>query len=443
MKPLYIISCPIDTYSGYGARSRDIVKAIIDLDKFNVKVLPQMWGATPWGFIKDHEEEWGFLSTHLLPIGNQLPSQPDIWSQITVPNEFQPIGKFNIGFTAGIETTICAPQWIEGMNKMDFNIVSSEHAKTTFQKSTFQKQDSQGNNQGELFLKKPIEVLFEGADLNKYFPSKETNKFNLDDIKEKFTFLSMGHWMKGDLGEDRKNIGLLIKLFYETFKNQKSTPALILKTSGAGCSYMDRDEILSKIYSIKNSIEADTLPNIYVLHGELSDKEINNLYNHRKVKAMVSLTKGEGFGRPLLEFSLTKKPIISTNWSGHTDFLDNKFTSLISGELTNVHPSAVIKDMLIKESKWFSPDNMEASKYLYDVFSNYKKYEKGATLQYHKSKNSFSFKHMKDQLEEYFSIYVDYDQISSLTLPKLNLPKLNQTLPETIQLNLPKLNKNA
>ena len=92
MKPLYIISCPIDTYSGYGARSRDIVKAIIELDKFNVKVLPQMWGATPWGFIKDHEEEWGFLSSYLLPSGNELPSKPDVWSQITVPNEFQPVG---------------------------------------------------------------------------------------------------------------------------------------------------------------------------------------------------------------------------------------------------------------------------------------------------------------------------------------------------------------
>ena len=265
----------------------------------------------------------------------------------------------------------------------------------------------------------------------------------MDDIKEKFAFLSMGHWMKGDLGEDRKNVGLLIKLFYETFKNQKSTPALILKTSGAGCSYMDRDEILSKVYSIKNSIEADTLPNIYVLHGELSDKEINNLYNHKKVKAMVSLTKGEGFGRPLLEFSLTKKPIISTNWSGHIDFLDKKFTSLISGELTNVHPSATVKDMLLKESKWFSVNDIEASKYLYDVFSNYKKYEKGATLQYHKSKNSFSFDHMKDQLEKHFSIYQVFRQIGKNQIPDLTLLKPTQNLPETVQLNLPKLNKNV
>ena len=110
MKPLFIISCPIDTYSGYGARSRDLVKAIIELDKYDVKILPQRWGNTPWNFIEDNSEEWGFLTKHLLPAGNQLPKQPEIWAQVTVPNEFQKVGKYNIGFTAGIETTICAPQ---------------------------------------------------------------------------------------------------------------------------------------------------------------------------------------------------------------------------------------------------------------------------------------------------------------------------------------------
>ena len=47
MKPLFIISCPIDTYSGYGARSRDLVKVIIELDSYDIKILPQRWGNTP------------------------------------------------------------------------------------------------------------------------------------------------------------------------------------------------------------------------------------------------------------------------------------------------------------------------------------------------------------------------------------------------------------
>tara|TARA_Y100000385_G_C13070377_1_gene628737 strand:- start:479 stop:1771 length:1293 start_codon:yes stop_codon:yes gene_type:complete len=426
MKPLFIISCPIDTYSGYGARSRDVVKAIIELDKYDVKVLPQRWGTTPWGFINDHPE-WHFLAPHLLPTGNNIPSKPKIWAQISVPNEFQPMGDFNIGFTAGIETTICAPQWIEGLNRMDLNIVSSNHAKTVFENSKFTQQDEQGNVLGEVSLTKPIEVLFEGADLTKYFPSKETNKLDLKHIKENFAFLATGHWMAGDMGEDRKNIGLLVKAFYETFKNQKKAPSLILKTSGAGASYMDRDYILNKLYTIKQSIKADTLPNIYFLHGELSDEEMNDLYNHKKVKALVSLTKGEGFGRPLLEFSLTKKPIITTNWSGHTDFLDPKFTTLIEGELKNVHKSAAVKDMILEESHWFSPNTLEVSNHLHSIFNDYKTYEKGALLQYHKSKNNFSFNKMKDLLSKQLETHTpEFVEEVKLNLPKLNLPKLKR-----------------
>jgi len=420
MKPLFIISCPIDTYSGYGARSRDLVKSIIELDQYDVKILPQKWGNTPWGFVENHLEEWGFLQPHLLPSGNHIPEKPRIWAQVTVPNEFSPLGDYNIGFTAGIETNVCHPSWIEGLNRMDLNIVSSEHAKTVFETSKFQKQDSNNNNVGEVFLKKPIEILFEGAQLSQYFPLKEKNKFNLDEIKENFAFLATGHWMQGDLGEDRKNIGLTIKTFYETFKNRPKAPALILKTSGAGASYMDRDSILQKLYSIKNSIEADILPNVYFLHGELTDVEMNNLYNHKKVKALISLTKGEGFGRPLLEFSLVKKPIITTKWSGHLDFLDNKFTTLVDGQLTKIHPSAVVKDMLIEESSWFSPNILEVGSYLNDMFVNYKKYEKGATLQYHRSKNNFSFKSMGEKLETILGIYLpEFPSLIQLNLPKL------------------------
>ena len=429
MKPMFIISCPIDTYSGYGARSRDLVKAIIELDRYDVKILPQRWGNTPWNFIEDHQEEWGFLQSHLLN-SPQLPNQPEIWAQVTVPNEFQRIGKYNIGFTAGIKTTVCAPQWIEGLNRMDMNIVSSNHAKETFERSKFEQKDPQTHQTVNLIeLQKPVEVLFEGADLEKYFPSTEKSSINLDDIKESFAYLFVGHWMQGQIGEDRKNVGLLVKLFYETFKNKKKTPALILKCSGAGASYMDRDEMLNRINQVKSTVQADTLPNIYLLHGEFTDQEMNELYNHKKVKAMVSLTKGEGFGRPLLEFSLTKKPIITTNWSGHTDFLDPKFTTLVSGEIKQVHPSAAIKDMILQESGWFAPNTMEVSQHLQNMFVNYKGYEKGTMLQYHKSKNSFSFTGMKEVLGLLLDRIPEFPKQVKLELPKLKkieLPKLKK-----------------
>jgi hypothetical protein len=178
MKPLFVISCPIDTYSGYGSRSRDLVKAIIELDRYDVKILPQRWGNTPWNFIEDHKEQWGFLKNHFLN-QPQLPKQPEIWAQVTVPNEFQPIGKYNIGFTAGIETTICAPEWIEGVNRMNITYVSSEHAKKVFEESSFDQRDQQTNQLvRQIKLEKPVEVLFEGADIELYKPI-ETKEDNL------------------------------------------------------------------------------------------------------------------------------------------------------------------------------------------------------------------------------------------------------------------------
>ena len=65
----------------------------------------------------------------------------------------------------------------------------------------------------------------------------------------------------------------------------------------------------------------------------MTDSEINQLYNHPKVKAMLSFNKGEGFGRPLLEFTTTGKPVIASNWSGQLDFLNKDFATSISGEI--------------------------------------------------------------------------------------------------------------
>ena len=423
-KSTFFISAPFDTYSGYGARSRDVIKSIIKSEKYDVKLLPQRWGNTPHGFINDHEEEWGFLVKHIYD-QPQLNQKPDIWLQVTVPSEFNPVGKYNIGMTAGMETTIVHHGWVEGMNRMDINFVSSEHSKQTFLNSIYTKNNEQNQPVGEIKIQKPIEVLFEGANLDVYKPVK--SNFDLPQMKESFAYLFVGHWMQGSLGEDRKNVGLLVKAFFELFKNKQNAPALILKTAVTGASYMGRDQIIDRITQIKATMGDQRLPNVYLLHGEFSDVEMNEIYNHPKVKAMVSLTKGEGFGRPLLEFSLTKKPIIATNWSGHIDFLNSEFTSLINGELKNVDDSAVVKDMILKESQWFTPNSGEIGHYLKDMFKNYKKYAELGKRQAHYSKTNFSWEKMDEKLNEYLDKNIpEFPKQVKLQLPKLKkieLPK--------------------
>ena len=417
-KPLFIISCPVDTYSGYGARARDIVKAIIATDRYDVKLLSQRWGNTRFGYLEDHKEE--DLINRIIP---HVQKKPDYWMQITVPNEFQKVGKYNIGCTAGMENTIVAPQWIEGVNRMDVVFTSSKHSKVVFESTAYDTEDKVTKQKGQLKCTTPIEIIFEGVDVEKYFITK--SKIDLSSIPEEFCYLLVGHWMQGEFGEDRKNVGYTIKTFLETFKNKQKMPALILKTSMVNSSIIDRERILERIDIIRKTVNGGKLPNIYLLHGELSDENMNYLYNHPKVKCMVSHTKGEGFGRPLLEFTTTGKPVIASGWSGQVDFLDLDKSILIGGTLENVHDSAVQKDMILKEGKWFKPNDLEVARAWKETYKHYKKFvvpakkQKARTLKEFKLTDMFEL--VDNRLKE---LLPEFPQEVELKLPKLELPKL-------------------
>jgi hypothetical protein len=359
---------------------------------------------------------------------------------VSIPNEFQPIGKYNIGITAGIEATVCPPQWIEGLNRMDVNIVPSEHSKLVFTRSEFIKNGPNNQPVGFLKLEKPMEIIFEGADTNVY-KKLEPMQIDigilqtLDEIKEDFVYLFVGHWLQGSLGNDRKDVGMTIKLFLDTFKNKKDAPALLLKTSGATFSVIDREEILKKISAIKSTYPTtDVLPNIYLLHGQLTDDEMNSLYNHPKIRCMVSLTKGEGYGRPLLEFSLTGKPIIASAWSGHVDFLDKEMSILLPGELKDVDASA-LNDFFIKGAKWFTVDYNVVPIAYTKMKEEYNKYLALSKKLMYLNKNTFSHKAMTEKFKYFFEKYVpDFPVEVDLKLPEkkgITLPKLQKIKKET------------
>ena len=432
MKPLFVISCPIDTFSGYGARSRDIALSIINTNKYDLRILPQRWGNTPYGFLESSNPEHAKILACMMP-NNNLEKQPDIWMQITVPNEFQAVGKFNIGVTAGIETTICDVSWLEGMNRMNLNLVSSEHAKKVFLESKYEKRNSQNNQLESIVeLTAPIEVLFEGVNTNIYkkieeFKNKDLHDF-VNDIPESYAFLFVGHWLQGDMNEDRKNITGLVRIFLETFKNKTSQPALILKTQSATPSIMDREDMLDKIRAIQASVTGK-LPSIYLLHGEFTDEDMNELYNNPKVKTLVSFTKGEGYGRPLLEFTTSQKPVLTTGWSGHVDFLNPDMSILLPGKLTQVHPSAVVPNMILAESAWFAVDDNVASDALVELHKNYKKWIDGAKRQAYRSRTEFSLEKMAEKINNILDTKVPKQaefklpQLKKIELPKLNLNK--------------------
>jgi len=417
MKPTLIFQAPVATRSGYGDHARDLLQSLYKLDKFDIKVISTRWGATPMDALNYDKPFHKWIVDNIIP---SIKEKPDVYIQVTVPNEFQPLGFYNIGITAAIETTHCPLDWIHGCNRMDLIITPSQHSKDSLVKTIFNEADKQTNQLiRQHKIEKPVEILFEGFD-ELDFGTNEVATINiLDEVKEDFAFLFVGHWLQGDLGEDRKNVGMMIKTFAMAFKDEKVKPALILKTSAAGFSVIDRENMVAKIRQALGK-DYGKVP-VYLLHGDMQPYELNGLYEHPKVKAMLNFTKGEGFGRPLLEFSLTGKPVIVSGWSGHLDFL-KEGAVLLEGELKNVHESAA-NQFLLKESQWFNVNISKALSKIKDVYKNYDKYKIAAFQLGKQNKQNFSLEKMTKLFDGILNQYSIYSKIQP-KFQQIQLPKL-------------------
>jgi hypothetical protein len=404
------------------------MKSLRKMDKYDIKIIPLRWGNTPQNQVSQEDE---FGSWMLERVIGEIGQKPDVFMQVSVANEFEPKGHYNIGVTAGVETTIAPKDFIDGSNKMDLIIVPSNFTKQNLGGTIYQQKNQQtGEVVGEIKVNKPIEVLFEGVDTEIF--SKSTNKDVLENVKEDFCFLIVGHWLKGSLGQDRKDIGMAIKTFATVFQHmpKDKKPALILKTSHAGFSVIDREATREKIDAVVKSF-GDKCPSIYLLHGDMQESDMSNLYHHPKVKAMISFTKGEGYGRPMAEFTLTGKPILASGWSGQMDFLPADNTIFLEGQLTQVDESAA-DQFCMKEAQWFTVNYSNAANKMYDVYKNYNSYlEKSQGLKTN-TLNNFTLDKMHDR-------FVRILETNTKEQPKLvpfNIPKLNQT-----KMQIPKLNK--
>jgi len=289
-KPILVFQAPIATRSGYGDHSRDILKSLFELDKYDVKVVPTRWGNTPQDQINPQTE---FGQKILQNIVTQLNTQPDIFIQVSVANEFKKVGKYNIGITAGVETTLAPQEFLQGSNQMDLIITPSEFTKEVLIRTSYTQMDKNTNQKvGELKVQKPVEVLFEGVNIE-IFNSDTKGTDILESVDTDFNFLYVGHWLQGDLGHDRKDTGMMIKTFCTVFKSlpKNQQPGLILKTSSAGFSVMDREEISKKIKDITKEF-GDKCPPIHLVFGDLSESELNSLYHSKKSKCNDNVYQG-------------------------------------------------------------------------------------------------------------------------------------------------------
>lgn len=434
-KPICVLQSPIWTRSGYGDWALAVAKSLLRYNKFDLMLAPTVWGSCSKKNLDTeiNDPEGRELLGRI--IRQNLTRQPEVFIQMTIPNEFQTPAKFNIGMTAGIETTVPRPEWLEGLNRMNVNFVTSQHAKDVFVGANYNKKLPNGMIE-PLTAKSPIEVLFWGAD-TRIFKKTDEKQVTVEDamaaVKEPWAFLFVGQWTAGNMDADRKAIGWLIKTFLETFANNDNPPALILKTSGAQLCVMDKYECLNKVNDVTAMVQTALpnakLPNVYVLHGELNETEMNALYNHEKVKAHVSFTHGEGFGHPLLLASLSGKPVITPKWSGHLDFLNPKYAKFFDGKLVPI-PEAAINDWFVKDARWFDVDYKEAGKLMKNIYQNYDdnllaNYEKLRTENMEKFSMQAMDTALHGLLDKYVPKFAIEEPIKLPTLKRIKIPPTN------------------
>lgn len=434
-KPMCIFQSPMWTRSGYGDLGLALAKSLYRYDKFDLQFVPTRWGGCSRKFltedITDPVEQELYKRVVRAPINRQ----PEIFIQCSIPNEFQGPAKYNIGITAGIETTIARPDWVEGLNRMNANLVTSNHAKKVFQEASYAKMDEQTKQVvpgQELKSLKPMETLFWGADMSIYGkdkPSEPKVDAELAVVKEDFNFLFVGQWTGGGLFSDRKDIGGLIKTFLTTFSNlgAKPKPGLIIKTSGAAICNMDKHDMINRLKTVKEIVQREKgttdLPNVYLLYGELTESEMNALYNHPKVKAHISFTHGEGYGMPLLLSTLSGKPVLASNWSGHLDFLDARYCKLLDGEVKPL-PAECVNEWLIKDSSWFNVNYVKAGESMKNCFHYYRPFLDKAEELRKQNVENFS----TEAMDKKFWAFLEAHLPKFATEQKLLLPKLKRVV---------------
>ena len=450
MNKFVLMIAPFNTRSGYGDHARSIFYSIMDREDLDVKCIDVKWGNTPRNHLNPEVPRHKKLLDTFID-GSNIQGQPDVLIDIRIPNEFADGAKFNIGITAGVETDVVSPEFLAGMNKMDLNIVPSDFTARTFQKCTYDQMEDLPNGQkqkvGEISLQKPIKVLFEGVDTDVYYPrEKYEMKSDFTDeldelIKEDFAYLHVGQWTKGNYGEDRKNIPLMINTFLKAFSNHSNPPALVLKVNGANFSILDKHEVVENINIIKDKFsQVDSIPNIYLVHGDLTIEEMSILYNHSKVKAFLTCTHGEGYGRPMAEATCCDLPVIASKWSGHLDFLSDKESLLINGFLKEIPKSMIWKPIIVEPSKWFNVNEADVVRKLRMFHKKHKLITKKAQRLGKKNRREKSLKAMAIEFNKILDdVLKKIPSQVGLKLPKLKKVGNKDDKPATIK--LPKLKK--
>lgn len=380
-----ILRAPVLTQSGYGVHSRQVARWLFDQmdarDDLEVFVEPLNWGVTPW--IVDTEAYDGLIG-RLVQHSNQS-DHYDVSLQLQLPNEWNPfLADFNIGITAAVETDRCNPSWVQNVNQMDMVILPSEFVKSVL------------TNTGEITTKL---VVVPEAFTDECLDSAPLPKMPMDNVETDFNFLIFGQFCGNNPDNDRKNLAYTIKWLSEAFKDNPEV-GVIVKTNFGKNSKLDRANTINILAKVLMETKQGPGPKFYLLHGNMANDEVAALYRHPKVSALISLTRGEGFGLPILEAAACGLPVIVTNWSAHTEFLRQGKFIKVDFRLSPIHPSRVDNKIFFPEQRWAYPSEADAKKKIRRFYRSPGMPQNWAKELAKKLQESHSFKAISDHYSE-------------------------------------------